>query len=62
MSTLGIRVNAVVPWLMETAMSTDITPVLDELGVKYTSIGKHVHAAMHLITNESINGRSVALG
>ena len=62
MSTLGIRVNAVVPWLMETATSTDITPVLDELGVKYTSIEKHVHVAMRLITNESINGRLVALG
>lgn len=60
----GVRVNALVPWLMETGMnagSDGVSEVLLSLGVQFVSVEAHARVVMHLLSNDGIAGRAVAL-
>lgn len=61
-STLGIRVNSIAPWLMQTPMSKEIAPVLKDLEVRFTSLDEHVKVAMHLLCDNTVVGRAIAVG
>ncbi|KAH8756288.1 hypothetical protein F5883DRAFT_569404 [Diaporthe sp. PMI_573] len=61
----GVRVNAVVPWLMETDMNAGadgLSEALNSIGVHFVPVESHARMAMHLLSNDSIAGRAVALG
>lgn len=60
----GVRVNALVPWLMETGMnagSDGVSETLLNLGVQFVSVEAHARVVMHLLSNNSIAGRAVAV-
>ncbi|KKY36668.1 putative short chain dehydrogenase reductase [Diaporthe ampelina] len=59
-----VRVNALIPWLMETGMnagSDAVSETLRSLGVQYVSVEAHARTVMHLLSNDGIAGRAVAL-
>lgn len=61
----GVRVNAVVPWLMETGMNAGeggLSELLQSLGVRFVPVEAHARMVMHLLANDGIAGRAVALG
>lgn len=60
----GVRVNALVPWLMETGMnagSDGVSETLLNLGVHFVSVEAHARMVMHLLSDDSIAGRAVAV-
>lgn len=61
----GVRINAVVPWLMETGMnagSGGLSEALHSIGVHFVPVEAHARMVMHLLSNDGIAGRAVALG
>lgn len=60
----GVRVNALVPWLMETGMnagSDGVSETLLNLGVQFVSVEAHARVVMHLLSDDGIAGRAVAV-
>lgn len=60
----GVRVNALVPWLMETGMnagSDGVSETLLSLGVQFVSVEAHARVVMHLLSDDGIAGRAVAV-
>lgn len=60
----GVRVNALVPWLMETGMNAGadgLSETLQSLGVQFVSVEAHARMVMHLLSNNGIAGRAVAV-
>ncbi|KAK7697277.1 hypothetical protein SLS64_013711 [Diaporthe eres] len=60
----GVRVNALVPWLMETGMNEGadgVSEVLLGLGVQFVSVEAHARMVVHLLADDGIVGRAVAL-
>ncbi|KAL1863908.1 hypothetical protein Daus18300_008057 [Diaporthe australafricana] len=61
----GVRVNALVPWLMETGMNAGgggLTETLNSLGVYLVSVDLHARVVLHLLSDRGIAGRAVAVG
>lgn len=61
----GVRVNAVVPWLMETGMNAGggaLTETLRSLGVHLVSVESHARIVLQLLSDGGIAGRAVAVG
>lgn len=60
----GVRVNAIVPWLMETGMNAGeggLSELLQSLGARFVPVESHARMVVHLLSNGSIAGRAVAL-
>jgi 5'-hydroxyaverantin dehydrogenase len=61
----GVRVNAVVPWLMETGMNAGeggLSELLNSLGARFVPVEFHARQVMQLLSNDDIAGRAVAVG
>ncbi|KAK2604138.1 hypothetical protein N8I77_007093 [Diaporthe amygdali] len=61
----GVRVNALVPWLMETGMNAGadgLSETLQSLGVHFVSVEAHARVVMHLLCDDGVAGRAVAVG
>ncbi|KAH8880903.1 NAD(P)-binding protein [Thozetella sp. PMI_491] len=64
LASKGVRVNALVPWLMDTPMnagSAGLMEILNSVGCHAMNLDSHVHAALHLMSNSEIVGRAVAV-
>lgn len=60
----GVRVNALVPWLMKTGMNAGnegLSETLMSLGVQFVSVPAHARVVMHLLSDGDIAGRAVAV-
>lgn len=60
----GVRVNALVPWLMETGMNEGpdgVSETLLSLGVHFVSVEAHARMVVRLLADDGIVGRAVAL-
>ncbi|KAI7774059.1 hypothetical protein LA080_009420 [Diaporthe eres] len=61
----GVRVNALVPWLMETGMNEGpdgVSEVLLGLGVQFVSVEAHARMVVRLLANFVANGNAFGLG
>lgn len=62
LATLGIRVNSIAPWNMDTPMSADIKEAISSMGIGFTAVMKTVNVALSLMINQDVAGRAIALG
>ncbi|KAI9755896.1 MAG: trifunctional dihydropteroate synthetase [Chaenotheca gracillima] len=58
----GARVNLVAPTFIETSMTKNMVTRLEQMGVKFGKMEDVVAAVMRLSTDDTINGRAVAVG
>lgn len=58
---MGVRMNLIAPWFIQTPMTKDIGPRLEELGVALAKKETAVEAVLRCATDESISGKSSLL-
>ncbi len=55
---MGIRMNLVAPWFVQTPMTKDIGPMVEERGVELAKMETAVDAVVRCATDDSISGKS----
>ena len=55
---MGVRMNLIAPWFVQTAMTKDIGPKLEERGLVLAKKETVVEAVMRCATDEGISGKS----
>ncbi|MCJ1365472.1 hypothetical protein MMC16_004594 [Acarospora aff. strigata] len=58
---MGVRMNLIAPWFVQTAMTKDIGPKLEERGLVLAKKETVVEAVMRCATDEGISGRAIAV-
>ena len=55
---MGIRMNLIAPWFVQTRMTKDIGPILEEKGFPLATMETATEAVLRCATDDSISGKS----
>lgn len=61
MPAMGVRMNLIAPWFIETPMTKDAAPMLEERGLALAKKETAVEAVLRCATDDSISGESSLL-